>query len=175
MANYTAEDRAKAAELYQQVGATEAARQIGCSRRTIFNWLGDDIARAHAEKTKAATEASRVRSEALREQIKVDLLETVLDLLSRLKEPYYEYDQKGNRSIYHVPPAQASQQMMTAVGIAIDKFRIEAGEVTSRKGKVFSGESDADRELARMVDEFRRQSIGPMPEHEALDGAAPPL
>lgn len=173
MATYSEQERARAVQLYQDVGATEAARQIGCSRRTIFNWLGDDIARAHSEKTKAGIEASRVRSEGLREQIRVELLETALDLLSRLKEPYYEYDRMGNRSIFHVPPAGASQQLMTAIGIAIDKFRLEAGEVTSRKSKIVAGESDADRELMRMVDEFRRQSIGPMPEHEALDGAAP--
>ena len=48
-------------------------------------------------------------------------------------------------------PAQACQQYATSVGILIDKFRLESGEVTSRDEHHNVTESQLDTEIAGLL------------------------
>ena len=140
MTNYTDAQKAEAVNLYVEVGATEAAKQTGISRRSINSWAkaAGFTAQANIEKTTAARE---VLASAVAEKREV-LRELLLDA-----------------GIHHVERSIAAesgrdaQAWMTGAGIGIDKYRLEMGEATGRTEvmDVASAEASIDLEVERLA------------------------
>ncbi len=136
---YTDEQRAEAVELYQQVGAAAAARQLGMTARSIVGWANKaGVSQVRAEKTQAAREQLARDVAVRREQLRDLILEKALLAAGLI----------GDGS------ARDGKDWATVVGILVDKFRLEMGESTDRRE--IHGFSEADRELQRMAAEFAR-------------------
>ena len=142
--NYTDAQKAEAVELSVDVGATEAARQTGISKRSINTWRNQagHTARANIKKTEAA---SAVLAAAAREK-RLDIHELLLDnVIAGLKAS---------------DPSDAKAFQLLSVGCAthLDKYRLEMGEATGRTETVDlpSAESTIDVEVARLVEQLDR-------------------
>ena len=140
MSNYTDAQKAEAVKLYDEVGATEAARQTGISRRSINTWANQagHTAQANIKKTEAAREVLAAVTAKKREELREVLLDA---------------------GIHHVKQSIAAdsgreaQSYMTGAGIGIDKYRLEMGEATGRTKTVdlASAESTIDLEVERLA------------------------
>jgi transposase-like protein len=152
---YTDEQKAEAVRLYLEVGPDEAAKATGCSRRQVYRWLGSHgVSPKKPDERRAETEARHYEK---REQLRELLLDQAADALHRMKEPHIDYRGKdSNRVEWETAPAGAFRDYALAAAILIDKYRLEMGESTSRTE--LHTDSQIDRELARAVDEFRRQT-----------------
>ena len=138
MSQYTDETRKAAAD---RVAAGESptaiARDIGVTPRTINNWA-KKYGVTSQERTKKAAEAREVlaaKQDAKREQLKNLLLDKALMLTEA------------------IAPGKGVRDNATALGILIDKYRLEMGESTSRSELV----GDVDRELGVRLKEWERQ------------------
>lgn len=148
---YTEAQKKKAVELYLEHGATYAAKEIGCTRRSVYDWLG--VHSAQDEK-RAETVA---RHQTKREQLRELLLDQAIDALAKMKEPHYDYRGKdSNRVEFEEAPADAFRSYATAAAILIDKYRLEMGEHTART--VQEGSEDIDRSVAQLVAELNRRA-----------------
>jgi transposase-like protein len=137
MPTYTKADKEKAVALYLEHGAGHAAAELGCDRVTIYRWLGAHNATPVArEKNRAETEA---RHTARREALREVLADKALALACALD-----------------PADPNLRNIATAMGITIDKLRLELGESTGRQEHV--GLSAVDIELQRALDELTRAS-----------------
>lgn len=135
---YTDEQKAEAVRLYVEVGPDEAAKQIGCSRRAIYDWLGlYSVQTKKPDERRAETEA---RHSAKREALREALLDAALSGASALDTT----DPKG------------FQALAVGVGIFLDKYRLERGEATSRT--ITEGADDIDRSVVQLVAEMARRS-----------------
>lgn len=126
---YTDEQKAEAVRLYVEVGPDEAAKQIGCSRRAIYDWLGlYSVQTKKPDERRAETEA---RHTAKREALREALLDAALSGASALDTA----DPKG------------FQALAVGVGIFLDKYRLERGESTGRTETLTLGlvESEVQR------------------------------
>jgi len=130
---YTPEQKAETLESYREVGASQAARDNGIPLRTVFSWASDAGLTSYAEDEKKRAERLTAKREAIREL----LLDRILDMLTT--ETVKPSDARFNA---------------TAVGIFIDKYRLEAGEATTRNEQM--GESEIDRAIRRGLDELER-------------------
>lgn len=156
------EIRAQALEAYQRVGLAEAVRSTGIPKTTLRRWAreeGLDTSALHAEnveRTEAARAARAVYVAALREDLRALFLETAVDMLERTREPHIDFRGKdSNKVTFDQAPAPACREYVWAAGIALDKFRLEMGESTS-KVEVERGplEQQVNR-IAGMRDELR--------------------
>ena len=137
MPTYTKADKEKAVSLYLEHGAGHAAAELGCDRVTIYRWLGTHNATTVArEKNRAETEA---RHTARRQALREVLSDKALQLACALD-----------------PQDPNLRNIATAMGITIDKLRLELGESTGRQEHV--GLSAVDIELQRALDELTRAS-----------------
>lgn len=133
------EIRAEALEAYKRFGLAQATRESGIPKSTLRRWAREEgldtseLAGASAAQTEAATEARTLHMHALREDLRVMLLETAVDLLERTNAPHIDFRGKDNAEVeFDRAPAPACREYVWAAGIAIDKFRLEMGESTSR-------------------------------------------
>lgn len=118
---YTAEQKAEAVRLYIEHGPDAAARQIGCSRRAVYHWLGlHGVQTKRPEEVRAETE---IRHTAKREALREALLDGALMGASALDTA----DPKG------------FQALTVGIGVLIDKYRLERGEHTDRTQVVTIG------------------------------------
>lgn len=158
MTTYTASQREHACALYLEVGAAEAARRMNVSSRSIRRWASEaGLSAARDEKLEDGAARLHAQHGRLREELRVRLLESALDMLDRLTEPHKDY--KGSDVVevtWDMAPADACRAYMTAVGIAIDKYRLEMGEATERiltldviSEEISRLESELDRRPAR--------------------------
>lgn len=137
MAQYTDEQRAEVLESYREVGATEASKLHDVPIRTVFSWASDAGLTAYAEDENKRTERINAKRQAIREL----LLDRVLELLMRMDGPAKPSDLRW---------------MTTAIGTLIDKYRLEAGEATSRF--YHEGSDDIDRRVSQLVAEMESRS-----------------
>ncbi len=138
--NYTDAQKAEAVDLSVEVGATEAARQTGISKRSINTWRNQagHTARANIKKTEAATEVLVAVAAEKRQELRGLLLDA---------------------GIHHVRQSIAAdsgrdaQAWMIGAGIGVDKYRLEMGEATGRMETVdlASAESTIDLEVERLA------------------------
>ncbi len=133
---YTDEQRTNAVALADEHGPAEASRQTGIPRRTISSWRLP----ARAEDKKRTEKASAARDERHRKQ-RAQLGDVLLEKAVLFAEA--------------LTPGKDSRNTATALGIIIDKYRLEQGEVTDRTES--RTQSDLDREIQTRVDEWRRQ------------------
>lgn len=142
-AAYTDVERQMALDIYRARGATAAAKEIGCARQTIYDWLGEELSDDESDlKTRAE------RHTVYRLLVRDRLIRLALRLTDRCTEPYVLYDKDGNPVELEEPPGYEVQKLMTAAGIAIDKYRLEMGESTGRTESITVGVLEA--ELARL-------------------------
>lgn len=139
--SYTEIERQMALDIYRDRGATAAAKEIGCSRQAIYDWIGDE----------ASTDTSDLKQKAERDAIyrgllRTRLIRTALRLVDRCTEPFVVYDKDGHPHELDEPPGFEVQKMMTAVAIALDKYRLEMGESTERTEKVTIGTLESELE-----------------------------
>jgi hypothetical protein len=111
------------------------------------------------------TAAREVFCAAKRAELKQLLIANAVDLANRMHEEHIDFKSAGPAGpvevTYPKAPAQACQQYATAIGILLDKYRLECGEVTSRDEHHNVNKSELDseieRELALMA---RREETG---------------
>lgn len=118
---YTTEQKTEAVRLYIEVGPEEAAKQIGCSRRAVYDWLGlYGVQTKKPDEQRAETE---LRHTAKREALREALLDGALMGAAALTTT----DPKG------------FQALTVGIGVLLDKYRLERGETTSRTEHVSIG------------------------------------
>jgi hypothetical protein len=137
---YTAEQRARALDLYAKDGPAAAARATAIPPATIRSWAKRSGAQPlRDERTRAGTEAARLTWEQRRAELTVRLGEVAADLLERAA----------------TGEAQEAKALMTATAIAIDKAQLLTGRATAREERVGPVTPDeARRELELLEDEL---------------------
>lgn len=134
-ASYSDEEKATALDLIREVGLAEAWRRMAhIPKPTLGSWAQKaGIHSDAAAKTAPAVEAAEARAKQLRAELRLGLLEKAVDLLQRMDAPHVEFKGKeADEVTYPIAPSGAVQNYATSVGILIDKYRLEAGEATSR-------------------------------------------
>lgn len=130
---YSEEAKASAIALLGEVGLAETWRRTGISKPTLSLWGRNAGLTFDTSKTMAAVAQHEARQHELREQLRTMLLEKAIDLLERMDAPHIEFKGKdADQVTYPIAPAAAVQNYATSAAIMIDKYRLEAGEATSR-------------------------------------------
>lgn len=165
---HTDEQKARALELYQTDGPTEAGRQTGIDKSTITRWAKDaGLSTLGTEKTRAATEA-RIASTADRKaRLAADLLDDLERLRLQLFEPCVErkamaisggMHEPGRVEIVDIdrdqPTFVEQKQIMTTLAIGVDKVLLMTGEATARieSGPMPDRTPEQEQELAKVLD-----------------------
>jgi hypothetical protein len=130
---YTPEQRANAVALADKHGPAEASRQTGIPRRTISSWRKPAQANQKTVQARQALADKRVHLSNI-------LLDKALVFAEALQ------------------PGKDPRTNATALGIIIDKYRLEQGEVTDRTETLT--QTEVDREIEVAVNEWRRQFDG---------------
>ncbi len=138
MPRYTQEQKTEAVALADKHGPAEASRQTGIPRRTISSWR-TTTAQATIQKTQAARDTLKAQNETKREQLRQLLLDKAVLFADSL-----------------TPGDKAVRTDATALGILIDKYRLEMGEATGRTENIdlASAESRIDQEIQRLAEEL---------------------
>jgi len=148
---WTAADKARALDLYREHGLAAALRLfreetgLHLSKSTLSDW------RRQFGATTTAPDRAAAAREALEAKTAV--------LLKRIDEPHIDYKSAGPlgpvQVVFPVAPPAACQHYATSVGILIDKYRLEHGEVTGRE-EVITVDT-VDREIAKLNEELARR------------------
>ena len=157
---YSPEEKANVLAVCAELGPYRASKaESAPSYATLCRWCKEaGIATLHREKTQAAIAARQINIAATRTFLQERLLLRAVDLEARMDEPHIDFKSAGPLGPMEVTfpkaTAQACQQYATAIGILIDKFRLESGEVTGREEVVTVDAVDAairdlEAELAR--------------------------
>lgn len=160
---YSPERKAEALAACAEWGQYRASKELGIPQRTIGRWAqAAGIVSRRDEKLKAAHEAYEANIAVKRAELKQLLIDKAVDLAHRMDEEHIDFKSAGPAGpmevTYPKATAQACQQYATAIGILIDKFRLESGEVTSRDEHRNINESELDREIASLVEEHERRA-----------------
>jgi hypothetical protein len=135
MTTYSWDYRAEVLALYVEDGPAATAKLYGMPRRTIQNWA-KAAALGTSASSKKTTEAALI-SQAARRAIVHDLLiQRVQEMLERMDSPMTTWVGSGATPVeveIERPPASVCKDLATTAGILLDKFRLEAGESTSRE------------------------------------------
>lgn len=174
------EVKQRALELYVSDGPSAASRATGVPSGTIRGWahkegltmeraaevLRERLERADADE--AEREAARLaevellskaqaRAERKRLELRELLLDRALELLHRMDDEHIDYRGKDAELVVFPRPSAADcQRYMTAAAVAIDKYRLEVGESTSRAEVV--SDSALDREIEQLMDRMAARS-----------------
>ena len=157
---YSPERKAEALAACAEWGQYRASKELGIPQRTIGRWAqAAGIVSRRDEKLKAAHEAYEANIAVKRAELKQLLIDKAVDLAHRMDEEHIDFKSAGPAGpmevTYPKATAQACQQYATAIGILIDKFRLESGEVTGREEVVTI---DAiDKEIQRLESELARR------------------
>lgn len=148
----------EALRLYVEHGPTIAAEMVGVPTSTVKDWsqkaglansadagrwdrerksrLGKLTAEenaAHQREHQEWKTAAVIREERKRMELQEKWLDTANELLDRLNRPAEDFKGKDATHVwYEVPDARSSVELVKAAAIAIDKYRLEKGEVTDR-------------------------------------------
>jgi DNA-binding transcriptional MerR regulator len=164
--------------IYQAEGLAAAWRQTGVPKPTIRYWAkqaGIDpslVTQGRLERTEAAIATAEANAHLLRRELRQQLLERALDVLSRMDAVHQEFaGRDGEERIHNTAPAQAVRDYAITAGILIDKLRLEEGSATSRAEQVSAGMNDAERATLRDAIQKHlatRPDAGP-PDHGSAD------
>lgn len=154
---YSAEEKQRALDIYVERGLSAAWRETGIPKPTVASWARRENLQTFAsENQQAAIDAHSQQAEVMRARIRVTLLEKVEDLLSRMDAEHIDFKGKDADAVtYPIAPASAVQNYATSVGILIDKYRLEAGEATTRDEHRDITHDDHERDALR--DAIRRE------------------
>lgn len=157
---YSKEQKAEALAACAEWGIYRASKELGIPKSTVGRWAKESgVGTSRIEKLEAAHEASEAKIAVMRAHLKERLLARAVDLEARMDEEHIDFKSAGPAGpmevTYPKATAQACQQYATAIGILIDKFRLESGEVTGREEVVTI---DAiDKEIQRLESELARR------------------
>ena len=147
---FTKKQKAEAIAYAQEHGVAAAAEKVGVSRQSIYNWIRESI---DTEKTPEDLARETLYQAKLRSGIRRRLLERVDDLLERFDLPHIDFRGKdANRVEWPSATSGDVRSYATAIGILIDKYRLEMGEATGRTESIdlASAESRVDAEIERL-------------------------
>ncbi len=154
---YTVEQKQETVELYVEHGTAETARRTGVNPRTITRWANAAgvMSQDSSKKTELARQHLAIRRDEKREQLRTLLLDKAIGLLERFDTEHKDYRGKDVQEVYwDQAPSGATKEYAIAVGILIDKFRLEMGEHTGRtEVDLISAESRIDAEIRRLSDD----------------------
>ncbi len=172
---YSPKEREAAVALYANEGLAGAHKATGITKTSIKRWAERaGVVTSHNEKTQAATEARRIRIDALRSELKEVLLTKARDLAARMDAPHIDFKSAGPlgpvQVIFPIAPAAACQNYATSIGILIDKFRLESGEVTSRDEHHNVQQSELDRDISTLLAEMAHREKAGAEGETALSG-----
>jgi len=124
------------------------------SPRTILRWCqqaGTPLGELSQDTAKDARHIKEEHFKERRAELRLRLMDAVDELLDRLYDPYEDYRGKDAALVkFERPPSEAVRNLAVAVGIIIDKMRLEEGAVTGRTEHL---SLDAiDRQLRVMLD-----------------------
>lgn len=157
--SYTAEQRARALELYRTHGAAEAERLTGIKSGTIRSWASKGgVATERREELEAGVATASLTMEARRQALASGLMDDIEHLRSQLFAPTATNQamvvSDGAREGSHVevievkqaePGFRDKQAAITSIAIAVDKVQLLTGAATSRT------EHTAGKEAAHAV------------------------
>lgn len=137
--------------LYPEHGTAETVRQTGVPPRTVRRWVNE--ANLAAARSLALEEGGLLLAQThqvMREEVKVLLLEKVVDLLERMDQEHVEYKAAGaemHRLVHPVATSGDVKNYATSIQALIDKYRLEMGESTGRTESLTIGliESEIQR------------------------------
>ena len=124
---YSAEQKRLALEMVRECGQSEASRKTGIPRGTISVWaFRAGVKAGYVGKVREATEAASARNAERRASIARRLLAESECFLDALHKPALVYKFGGKDNDYNEreiaePDFQAKQQIMTSVGIALQR------------------------------------------------------
>jgi len=154
---YTQKERDAAVSLYVEEGLPAAFKATGIPKPTILRWAKRvGIVSKHPEKVAAASAALTVRANAMRADLKVKLLERAAEMLERMGEKHLAVTKAGVLVEADKPPAAVCKDLAVTLGILIDKFRLESGEVTGREEVRHDHSDRTDEDLIREANEITR-------------------
>lgn len=151
------EEKAEALRLLADPEATfyevKAATSIPVG--TLHRWAVAAGLERSDDKRLAATERRTLRLQEKRSLIAEEFLDRVEDLMGRMDEPHVVgYTKKGEAIIHPMGASADCKNYITAAAIALDKFRLEMGEATSRTE---TRSTDAAEAAKAKVDELSQR------------------
>jgi transposase-like protein len=165
---YSEEEQAEALALYREHGPHEAGRRSGIPHRTISRWArARGVSTDATAKTADATAAARARIALKRQVLKEQFLDTAAELLRRVSIPHVEVKvvSDGAEMGSHaelvetpLPTAAAAKAYVIGAATALDKVRLEEGEVTDRREVHVD---DARERLRNRLAEVSGRAAGP--------------
>ncbi len=154
---YTQEQQRETVDLAVEHGTAETVRRTGISGTTVKRWVAPagNTVQTNTKKTELARQHLAVRRDEKREQLRTLLLDKAIGLLERFDVEHKDYRGKDVQEVYwDRAPSGATKEYAIAVGILIDKFRLEMGEHTGRtEVDLISAESRIDAEIRRLSDD----------------------
>ena len=162
---YSQAEKDKALAVCVESGQYRASRQLGIPLSTVNRWAkAAGIGMIPCEKAETATAAREAYCTAKRAELKQLLIANAVDLAQRMHEPHVDFKSAGPLGPMEVTfpkaPAQACQQYATAIGILLDKFRLESGEVTSRDERHVIAQSEFDRKVQDLLADMDARAEG---------------
>lgn len=117
-------------------GVTASAKEYGVSKGSVSSWCRDaGVQTVQNEQTRNATEAAQAKREALREQIKTELLVNALGMLEHMREPQTVSMRRGTTETtieYEHASPEACRNYAVSAAVLIDKSELLGGGATSR-------------------------------------------
>jgi len=160
MSKYAPDFVAEVLAVYVSDGPAATAKLYEMPKSTLNSWAAKHGLSTDAG-TKKATEAACAKNVELRAKLRTMLLEKCVDMLGRMDSPHYEYQgREGERVVYPVAGAKECQSYATALGIMLDKYRLEQGEPTERHEEVTDARKRIEDEIAAVLDEAERAKQG---------------
>ena len=146
--SYSEAEKANALAVYVEKGPREAARETGIPARTIGRWAArQGLSTEVQAKTAKATATAREQAALRREKLRMLLLDKAVDVLERMDAPHKDFKVVGvgdhvseiREVHYDLPTPGGVKDYAIAVGVLIDKYRLEMGETTDNRNTNVSG------------------------------------
>jgi transposase-like protein len=124
---YTAKQKQTALELYGTMSVRALSKKLKIPQSTLGNWAARaGIKSGRADQVASANEARRADAIARRQKLAADLLADAEKLRGQLFKPCVVYNFGGKDNTFAKaklaePDFRAKQQILTGVGIAVDK------------------------------------------------------
>lgn len=137
---YTDEQKVKALELLETQDIWAACQAVGANHTTIYRWHAAHVRTLLKEDPELAAD-EEAEGKVLRSRLQRRLL-----LIAMAHADRSDAARDGTQALRY----------MTAAAIALDKYRMELGEATSRT--ISEGADDIDRSVKQLVAEMDRRA-----------------
>jgi hypothetical protein len=157
VSSYSEKQKADALKLYVEYGPAEAGRRTSIPRGTISQWARrQGLVTVRSVNARAGSEAAKVsliqRKQALAEKLMGDVERLREQLWQPAKVHDFTKDGEFVTGELEEPAFGDKRQIMTSLGIAVDKIQLLTGAPTSRSEIVEA--SRLDQEIERLLGEM---------------------